>query len=118
MKATSIIYATLLAFASVDALATPAAIPDAEAVHNFCYRVGEPCSKLKRAAEAIAEANADPVANPFAEAGHPFCYRVGEPCSKAKRDALAMAEAVAEAHAAALPAPDAGKSNHSTCLPR
>ena len=117
MKITSILYATLVAVASVDALAAPAPIPDAEAVHHFCYRIGEPCSKLKRAAEAIAEANADPVADPAADAKHPFCYRIGEPCSKAKRTALSLAEAIAEAHAAALPAPDAGMFIVLTALP-
>ena len=28
--------------------------------HGYCYRAGEICSKLKRAAEAVAEAIADP----------------------------------------------------------
>lgn len=115
MKVTTIIYATLLAVASVDAAAAPVPQPDAEAVHRWCYRRGEPCSKLKRAAEAIAEANAEPAAVPEAEAdaAHHWCYRIGEPCSKAKRDALAMAEAVAEAHTAAQPAPDAGETHIS-----
>lgn len=64
----------------------------------FCHRVGEPCSKVKRAAEAVAEAFAEPkaAANPDANA-EAFCHRVGEPCSKAKRAADALAAAVAEA---------------------
>ncbi|MCJ1412892.1 putative serine/threonine protein phosphatase [Ptychographa xylographoides] len=108
MKVTSVLYAALLAFATVDAAAAPAAAPDAEAVHRWCYRVGEPCNKLKRAADAIAEAVAEPV--PEAAPVHRWCYRVGEPCNKAKRDALSMAEALAEAHAAAMPAPKASKT--------
>lgn len=111
MKVTSILCTAVLAVASVDAVAAPAAQPDARQVHHFCYRPGEPCSKLKRAAEAIAEAIAEPNALPEAEARqvHHFCYRPGEPCSKAKRDALALAEAVAEAHAAANAEPEPGK---------
>ena len=58
-----------------------------EAVHHFCYRPGEICSKSKRAAEAVAAAIAKPVAAPEPEAAavHHFCYRPGEICSKAKR---------------------------------
>src|SRR5450432_2120315 len=82
---------------------------DAEA---FCHRVGEPCSKVKRAAEAVADAFAEPKAEPFCHrVGEPcskvkreaeanaeaFCHRVGEPCSKAKRAADALVAAVAEA---------------------
>jgi len=117
MKFTTIIYATLLAVASVDAAATAAPLPaqDVEAVNQFCHSPGQPCNKLKRAAEAIAEAMADPAANPVAMADpvHHFCYRPGEPCSKAKRDALAMAEAVAEAYAAAAPTAEADPARKS-----
>lgn len=96
------------------ALATPSADPSAAAVHEFCNRPGEPCFKVKRAAEAVAAALAEPaavpnpVADPAAAAAHTACYRPGEPCFKAKRDAAALADAVADAHAAALPEPNAG----------
>jgi hypothetical protein len=64
----------------------------------FCHRVGEPCSKVKRAANALAEAFAEPKADANADANaEAFCHRVGEPCSKAKRAADALAAAVAEA---------------------
>ncbi|KAK8218426.1 hypothetical protein IWZ01DRAFT_563769 [Phyllosticta capitalensis] len=63
---------------------------------HFCYFPGEPCSKVKRAAEAVTEALALP--EPEAEAtktkGLHFCYFPGEPCSKAKRAADALADAV------------------------
>lgn len=49
---------------------------------HFCYRRGEACSKVKRAADAIAEAIAVP--EPEAYRTH-FCYRRGETCSKHKR---------------------------------
>lgn len=52
----------------------------------FCWRPGQPCGKVKRAAEAIASALAE--AEPL-----PFCWRPGQPCGKAKRDAEAVAEA-------------------------
>ena len=97
MKFTSITITTLLAVASVEgaAIANPAS--EVPSWRGYCYRAGEPCSKLKRAAEAAAEAIA----------GHPscagYCYRAGEPCSKAKRDALALAEATAEAFGIADP---------------
>ena len=60
---------------------------DPEEVHRFCYGPGEPCSKVKRAAEAIAAAIAEPAAvpEPEAEAQHRWCYQTGEPCSKHKR---------------------------------
>ena len=103
MKVISILFGALLAVASVEAAATPEAEPDATTTHHFCYRPGQPCSKLKRAAEAVSEAMAAPEAS--ADAYHHFCYRPGQPCSKAKRDALALAEAVADAYAAAMPAP-------------
>ena len=101
-------FMALLAVVSADAFAAPTAAEDVDAIHHFCYRPGEPCTKLKRAADAVADALPAPV--PEADAAiHRFCYRPGQPCSKAKRDALALAEAVADAHAMALPAPDAIK---------
>ena len=57
--------------AVADALAAPMADAEAEAIHRFCYRPGEPCSKAKRdalaLAEAVAEAHAS--ANAAPEAG-------------------------------------------------
>lgn len=113
MKITLCLVTAMVAVASVDAAAAPVAQPNAREVHRFCYRPGEPCSKMKRAAEAIAAAIAEPNADPEAEARevHRFCYRPGEPCSKAKRDALALAEAFAEANAAANPEPEPGKTH-------
>lgn len=49
---------------------------------RFCYRRGEACFKVKRAADAIAEAIAEP--EPEAYRTH-FCHRRGEACSKHKR---------------------------------
>ena len=112
MKVTTVLITAIVAAVSVNAAAAPKPVAEAEARHHrhhFCYRPGEPCSKLKRAAEAVADALAAPLPGPEADARHRFCYRPGEPCSKAKRDALALAEAVAEAHAAANPSPEAGK---------
>jgi len=64
----------------------------------FCHRIGEPCSKVKRAANTLAEAFAEPKAAANADANaEAFCHRIGEPCSKAKRAADALAAAVAEA---------------------
>lgn len=66
----------------------------------FCHRIGEPCSKVKRAADALAEAFAEPKAAANADTdanAEAFCHRIGEPCSKAKRAADALAAAVAEA---------------------
>jgi hypothetical protein len=57
---------------------------EAEAI---CWRPGQPCGKVKRAAEAIASALAEP-------APEPICWRPGQPCGKAKRDADAAAEAI------------------------
>jgi hypothetical protein len=110
MKLTLALCAVILA-----ATANAAAMPDADpfchrvgepcskvkraaAAEAFCHRVGEPCSKVKRAAEAVAEAFAEPKADASADAiAEAFCHRVGEPCSKAKRAADALAAAVAEA---------------------
>ena len=111
MKITSIVYAALLAVATVEAAATT---PSSEEV---CNLPGQPCDKMKRAAEAVAEAVAEPEARRYRT--H-FCYRRGEACAKAKRDALALAEAVADAHAAANPepAPEPGKSPHAISTTR
>lgn len=87
MKLTSILFTTLFAVAFVEGAAI--ADPAPEAARGFCYRSGEACSRLKRAAEAAAEAIPDPQS----------CLP-GEACSKVKRDALALAEATAEALAA------------------
>ena len=65
-----------------------------ESTNSRSFRAGEPCSKLKRAAEAAAKAVTDPEGcDSFSD----------EHYSKAKRDALALAEATAEALAAADP---------------
>lgn len=68
---------------------------DAEAivesrVNNFCKHPGEPCSRVRRSAEAFAEAMAEPDPAPRV---NNFCKHPGEPCSKAKREAEAVAEA-------------------------
>ena len=82
---------------------------EAEAI---CWRPGQPCGKVKRAAEAIAEAIAEPAAEPICwKPGQPcgkakrdaeaaaeaICWKPGQPCGKAKRDAAAIAEAAADA---------------------
>ena len=96
-------------FAKAEAVADASASADPR-IHFWCYRRGEPCYKVKRAAEAVAEAFEKRDALPFPDA-HPaaaadpearirfWCYRRGEPCYKAKRDAVAIADAVDEAHA-------------------
>jgi hypothetical protein len=71
------------------AVAAPTAEPEARS--PFCHRPGQPCWKVRRAAEAAAEALADPEA----VARNPFCYRPGAPCWKAKREAEAIIEAIA-----------------------
>ena len=55
---------------------------------NWCHRPHEPCSKIKRAAKAMADALAEPAAEPKAGAeaeARNWCWRPHEPCSKAKR---------------------------------
>jgi hypothetical protein len=115
MKFTYAIAAFILAYT---ANAAAIAEADAEAM-AWCRKPGEPCAKIKRHAEAVAEAFAEPKAEPEAEAwcrkpGEPcakakrdadadaaaaaWCRRPGEPCAKAKRHAEAIAEAVAAAH--------------------
>ena len=98
--------------AGVNSAAIAIAEPEPEA---FCWRPGQPCGKVKRAAEAFAEAIAEPNAEPFCwRPGQPcgkakreaeaeaeavaFCWRPGQPCGKAKRAALALAHAVADAN--------------------
>lgn len=114
MKVTTIVYTAILAVASVNASAAPVARPEATEVDDYCYQDGQPCSKLKRAAEVIAEVMAEPSVAPEVEARevHRWCYRPGEYCSKAKRDALALAEAVAEAQATAFAESQPGKKSH------
>ena len=94
MKYTTIIFTTLLAVASVEATAVADPAPNRHAWNGMCYRAGEYCAKLKRAADAAAEVIAGPQSCDLS---------CGETCSKAKRDALALAEATAEAFAAAAP---------------
>ncbi|KAL8680195.1 MAG: hypothetical protein Q9186_003607 [Xanthomendoza sp. 1 TL-2023] len=70
-------------------------VPNVEARRyrgQFCYRRGEACAKVKRAAAAIAEAIAEP--EPRKYRGQ-FCYRRGEACAKNKR-ALEDLNAVVE----------------------
>lgn len=106
MKVTSIVFAALLAVASAEAAAAP------QSAEEICNLPGQPCNKMKRAAEAIAEAIAEPEAdarrkyNPHFR----FCHRRGEACAKAKRDALELAEAVADADASANQEPELGES--------
>ena len=97
MKFTSIIFTTLLAIASVKGAAIADPVSEAQSYHSFCYKTGEACSRLKRAAEAAAEAIAGP------QTCDGFCNSPGQACGKARRDALALAEATAEAYAAADP---------------
>jgi len=105
MHFTSIVYTALLAIASVDAvaIAAPNALAEADPTHHvFCYRPGEACTKLKRAAEVAAEVFNERSAAPApgVEATHSnLCNRSGEPCSKAKRNEIAIREAIAEAEA-------------------
>ena len=127
MKFTIAIAVAILAFT-----ANAAAIAEPE---PFCHRPGEPCTKIKRMASALADAFAEPIekrdadANPVAIA---HCHRPGEPCTKAKRHAYAMAEAVAAAHPEPLaflaslnlrdafpeaePMPDAGKFSPNSLI--
>ncbi|KFY11495.1 hypothetical protein V492_04429 [Pseudogymnoascus sp. VKM F-4246] len=99
-------YFTALCVAVLAVGANSAAIPEPEPI---CWLPGQPCGKVKRAAEAFAEAIAEPIcwlpgqpcgkakreANPEAEA---ICWLPGQPCGKAKRAAEALASAVADAN--------------------
>ena len=49
---------------------------------RWCYRRGQACAKVKRAAAAIAEAIAEPEAKAYR---YHFCYRRGQACAKNKR---------------------------------
>ena len=97
MKFTSIVFTTLLAVAIVEGTAIASPIPPIKQL--FCYRPGESCYRLKRAAEAAADA----------VAGESDCHGKSKrdalalAQNRAKRDALALAEATAEAFAAADP---------------
>ena len=79
-----------------DDIAKRDASPDAETVRHFCSRSGQPCSKLKRAANAVAEAMALPDAPPgpedVNETAKRSCYGSGQPCALARRSALALAQ--------------------------
>ena len=63
MKVTSFIYAGLLAVVSVQA-AAPTQTTDVNTLSadEVCNLPGQPCNKMKRAAEAVAEAVAEPKA--------------------------------------------------------
>ena len=72
--------------------------PSPEAIQHFCYRPGQSCGKVKRAAEAIAEAFAQPDAKAEADPRiQHFCHRPGQSCGKAKRAAEELAAAASEA---------------------
>ena len=71
--------------------------PSPEAIQHFCYRPGQSCGKVKRAAEAIAEALAQPDAKAGADPIRHFCNRPGQSCGKAKRAAEELATAANEA---------------------
>ena len=114
MKVSSLLFGALLAVASVEAAAIPVADASPSSLLDFCNRSAQPCSKLKRAAEALAEA--DPEADPARFHHHP-CYRNGQPCIKAKRDALALAAAVADAMAEAEAEPEAESDRCESSIP-
>ena len=71
----------------------------AEAIIHFCHRPGQSCSKVKRAADAIADALAvaEPAPEADAEPIRHFCHRPGQGCSKAKRAADQLSKAAADA---------------------
>ena len=94
MKFTNVIFTTLLAVASIECTAIADPEPKHRSWHGECYRAGETCSKLKRAADVAAEATVD---------GQLCGESCGDDCLKMKRDALALAEATAEVFAAADP---------------
>lgn len=113
MKLAWIVLTGLVAVAHTQTVATPDPEPDVESINQFCSQPGQPCLKMKRAAEAVAGALAEPAPIPEAEAEarrrrHHWCWFIGQPCNKAKRSADAVAEAFADAHAAANPSAIAG----------
>lgn len=61
-------------------------VAEARHSHRWCFFTGEPCSKMKRAAEPLAEAIAAPLAEALAEPHrHKWCWFIGQPCNKIKR---------------------------------
>lgn len=112
MKLTWVILTGLVAVAHADNVTVPTSEADIESINQYCSQPDQPCLKMKRAAEAVADALAEPAPLPEAEAdahhSHRWCFFTGEPCFKAKRSAIAVAEAFADAHAAANPSAEAG----------
>lgn len=123
MKLAWVVLTGLVAVAHTQTVATPNPESDIESINQFCSQPGQPCLKMKRAAEAVAEALAEPAPIPEAEAEarrhhhHVWCWLVGQPCNKAKRSAVAVAEAFADAHAAANPSALAGIFNFAFPFP-
>ncbi|PYI09055.1 hypothetical protein BO78DRAFT_309097, partial [Aspergillus sclerotiicarbonarius CBS 121057] len=84
----------------------------AAALQRWCYLPGQPCTMIKRAADASGEVkrSADALAEAIAEATpetlQKWCYLPGQPCTKIKRAVEAgsevkrSADAFAEAMAA------------------
>lgn len=107
MKVSTVAFAALLASGSVQAVAGPKAVADAEA-SRFCHHPGQSCGKLKRAADAAAEALAftEPESEVEAEAWRQFCQEQGQLCGKVDRAVYALTEAVAVAAAAAKAEPE------------
>ena len=91
---------------------------DAEAM-RWCHRIGEPCWKKKREADAAAAAATDvetpklPTTAAVTTAEKDivkkdpeairWCHQIGEPCWKAKRAAEALTEALAQPESEASP---------------
>ncbi len=99
MKVLPVVYTALFAAVTLNAGAqvtsqTPSVEPDFAELQAFCNQPGQPCHKVKRAANAAADA----LAVAEAEAYHN---------PKAKRAAEALAEAIANAYAAVEPDPEA-----------
>lgn len=110
MKLAWVILTGLVAVAHTQTVATPNPELDVESINQFCSQPGQPCLKMKRAAEAVGEALAEP-------ARHHWCWLIGQPCNKAKRSAVAVAEAFADAHAAANPSALAGMFSFAFLFP-
>jgi hypothetical protein len=88
------------ASAALDTLAKRDASASPEA--RFCWRIGQPCGKAKRAEDALRQAldlanNYTELPNDFFDKRDPgrFCHRIGQPCGKLKREASPEAEAAA-----------------------